>query len=103
MKIDNLENIIIDVLERNKFTRKDDHMLYIEVCSDINPNCLDNFMEAFKYRKEFELPSFESVSRCRRKVQERYPDLKEYNVAEKRYDKQVDYIDYAINNKNIEI
>ncbi len=77
MKIFNLENMIIDILGRNRVARKDDHMLYIEVCSDINPNCLDNFMEAFKYRKEFGLPSFESVSRARRKVQEKYPEFLE--------------------------
>ena len=39
--------------------------------------------------------SFESITRCRRKLQKRYPELKNEETASKRNKKQKEYIKYA--------
>jgi hypothetical protein len=42
--------------------------------------------------------SFESITRCRRKLQERYPELKNEETANKKNKKQKEYIKYAKRN-----
>ena len=104
MKIFELENRVIKALAVNKECRENDHMLYVAVCEDIVGGELNNFLEMFTNRKAYELPPFESVSRCRRRVQAQYPELQSRErIAKMRDNKQLDYIDYAINNNNIDI
>ena len=103
MKIYNLENIVFKNLVVNKQCRVDDHMLYIEVASDINPDAVRNFRDAFMHKDKYDLPPFESVSRCRRKLQQEYPELKVTRVAKARDKKELDYMEYAVENKNIDV
>ena len=49
MKIDNVEKLVKQALERNKSAREDDHLLYIEVVYIIDPGLVNvNFMMNFK-------------------------------------------------------
>lgn len=97
MKIENLEVLVRQALERNKSTRDDDHMLYIEVAYIINPALVNvNFKMNFEHAIEVGLPPFESVSRARRKLQEKYEELRATEkVQNARINKQIEFEEYA--------
>ena len=68
--------IVKQVLEEVPATRNSDDLLYIKVCSRINPNALRSpFSEVLCKRKELNLPPFESVRRSRQKLQADFPEL----------------------------
>lgn len=82
MELKQLKEIVIETLKQGeKFRESDDH-LYLAVCIKIfSKASYRNITEMsvgefFRNRKEYGLPTFESVSRCRRKAQEEHPDLK---------------------------
>lgn len=71
-----MHDIVKDLLKNDPKTRNSDDLLYIAVCKKLNPEVEHwLFCDAFKYKKELGLPSFESISRCRRKIQETFPEL----------------------------
>lgn len=97
MKIDNVENLVKQALIKNKSARDDDHLLYIEVVYIIDPALVNvNFMMNFKSAKQLGLPPFESVSRARRKLQEKYPELRATSKVENaRKEKQMEFEEYS--------
>lgn len=97
MKIDNVENLVKQALIKNKSARDDDHLLYIEVVYIIDPGLVNvNFMMNFKNARQLGLPLFESVSRARRKLQEKYPELRATSKVENaRKEKQMEFEEYS--------
>lgn len=97
MKIDNVENLVKQALIKNKSAREDDHLLYIEVVYIIDPGLVNvNFMMNFKNARQLGLPPFESVSRARRKLQEKYPELRATSKVENaRKEKQMEFEEYS--------
>lgn len=98
MKIQKLEPMVLKALTENPKTRGDNFILYIEV--------LENFIDtntslafAFLNHKQLGLPSLESITRCRRKLQERDPSLKDEFVSEMREEQEEEYKDYALADK----
>ena len=71
-----IEKKVRVVLEKNEDARNDDMVLYLALCNaclkDAGAIPLAEIMTQHKY---LGLPSFESVSRTRRKLQARYPEL----------------------------
>ena len=71
-----IEKKVRAVLEKNEDARNDDMVLYLALCNaclkDAGAMPLAEIMTQHKY---LGLPSFESVSRTRRKLQARYPEL----------------------------
>lgn len=62
------------ILENDPRTRNSDDVLYAKIVKDLGYT--DFPVYAFlEYRASFDIPSYESVSRCRRKLQELYPEL----------------------------
>ncbi len=77
--MDNLKTIegkVKVILQKNEDARNDDMMLYLALCNlyleDAGNMPLAQIMTK---HKELGLPSFESVGRTRRKLQERHPEL----------------------------
>lgn len=97
MKIDNVENLVKQALIKNKSARDDDHLLYIEVVYIIDPALVNvNFVMNFKNARQLGLPPFESVSRARRKLQEKYPELRATSKVENaRKEKQMEFEEYS--------
>lgn len=97
MKIDNVENLVKQALIKNKSARDDDHLLYIEVVYIIDPGLVNvNFVMNFKNARQLGLPPFESVSRARRKLQEKYPELRATTKVENaRKEKQMEFEEYS--------
>lgn len=102
-RLEKIENEIKVILESNPRTRKDDMYLYYTYCINKYATSPLTFLKIFydeQFRKEHNIPVFESVSRVRRKLQQDYEYLKpEKEVQESRINKESEYIRYAIDDK----
>ena len=71
-----IEGKVRSILQENEDARNDDMILYLALCNlylkDAGTMPLAEIMTR---HKELGLPSFESVGRTRRKLQERHPEL----------------------------
>lgn len=82
MKIGTLENEVKEILKHNTTARADDMALYANyVFNHIEDEGLGNgwLIKIFsdrRYRVSHGISGYESVSRCRRKLQERYEELR---------------------------
>ena len=71
-----IEGRVKSVLTEDKKTRDDDMLLYLKVCNSYLKGTGEMaFAEVMIQHKFLGLPSFESVSRTRRKLQATYSDL----------------------------
>lgn len=100
-KLITIENEVKKILEKEPQARKDDMYLYYIYCTKYGVLNSKAFVQLFynkNFRKEYNVPVFESVSRARRKIQQEYEYLKpEKEVQDARINKEGDYIRYAIN------
>jgi hypothetical protein len=94
IKLKKLEAEIYMILKEIPITRTDDHLLYVAYWSKKRPDV--SFIDFWKNYKAYRASSYASVERCRRKIQERYPQLKEMKTAEKRYTMVERYEQYAL-------
>jgi hypothetical protein len=94
-KLTKLESIIKPILEEVPLTRQDDCILFAVVCERLKPEIMDLELSAILYQhNELGVPNFESVGRCRRKIQAAYPELANPKTVEKRLKEQEAYKDY---------
>lgn len=95
--IKNTEEYVLSVLERNLRARADDFILYGAVLKsmgvDLINTSIGEFLATAKIRK---YPSFETVTRCRRHIQELRQDLTDKKTAIARENKIEDYKEYNI-------
>ena len=73
MKLDTLESEIEFILSEHEKTRGDDMALYLAYLCSHDVGILKVFSDKV-YRVSHGISSFESVSRCRRRLQEKYPE-----------------------------
>lgn len=78
MKFGELEKTVREILIENEAARGDDFVLVYEVFKKIDPHAFRYGEGAFvaKYHAELGFPSYESITRSRRKLQKRFPELK---------------------------
>ena len=93
MELKQLKDLVTETLKQGETFRENDDMLYLTVCIKLfsNRGSISNMTVAdfFTNRKKYGLPTFESVSRCRRKAQEEHPELRpRKKVQEARKTKQ---------------
>lgn len=92
-----IENRVKELLEQIPETRENDQKLYaiyIETYHFVDFN-----RETYMNYKDYGLPSFKSVERVRRKLQNEYGICEANdNVIDKRMEAEKQYIDYAIDN-----
>lgn len=69
----NIENKVKTLLEMNPATRDDDDLLMLEYCKLVGVNVLRPFASVMK---DASTPNRESVTRARRKLQEKYEELR---------------------------
>ena len=89
-----LEPMIYKILEEKPASRSDNFILYIEVLK----NYVDvdiSLKNIFINHKILGIPSLEAITRCRRKIQENHPELKNIDADAIRGREQLDYIKYA--------
>ncbi len=96
-----LQNLIIEILTEVPETRNSDNLLYIETVDRIgNLMGIKNFSRrAVKNILTMpEIPSYESISRCRRKIQEKMPELQaDEEVLKERRQREISWREWSKN------
>lgn len=96
-KLIRIEQIVEKILEVREDARKNDDVLYIYVCEYFNRGVSSKTLkDFFMTRNKTSCPTYASVSRARRKVFEKRPELKPKKVTEYREEMEEVYRDYAI-------
>ena len=94
MKIRKLAEIVKEILIFVPETRTSDKLLIGEIAKEFGHD--PNYDSYYDIANDKKFPSFESITRARRKVQELYPDLRVEKVAESRTNKETEYIEFAL-------
>lgn len=93
MKIRDLENVVSEVLERDPSTRNDNFFLINEVYKSLGVDTNNNMAFLLRNHLFYKLPSFESITRARRKVLEKRPYLK--GNEDIRKEMELEYREYS--------
>lgn len=103
MKLKNLESMVLKIMQRYEATRSDDFVLIYVVYREIaihkeicfNMPLTDSFCNMMMNHKKYGFPSFESVTRTRRKIFETYPELKPKKITKERKKAEEEYKEYS--------
>ena len=90
-----LTSIVLRVLDKHEDARKDDFVLMSYVLDELGVPSNFNMRTMLHNHVIFGLPSFESITRARRKVQELYPEYKDAKAVEIRAAEQEEYEEFA--------
>lgn len=72
-----IEKSVKKILTEHEEARGNDDILYILVCDDFYAGIKSlNFGYVMAYREKLNIPSYKSVERARRKLQEKHEELK---------------------------
>ena len=101
-KIKKFESMVFEILYNIPITRSDDYLLYYLVVDEHfknNPHLGDiekiTFAEIMHGHIAMNIPSYETITRCRRKVQEKHPELRSKTTERKRHKKEKAFRAYA--------
>ena len=91
------EEVVERVLREHRDTRSDDFILIYRVFKEINENAVirEPFHHVMLNHKEYKLPAIASIMRARRKIYQKYPDIKPEKVTKKRNEKIEEYKEYS--------
>ena len=92
-----LSDLVKEILEKDELAREDDCYLMLKVIEKTHPEETGKtFAEVMLNAKKNKI-NFESIRRCRQKVQEKYPHLKNKKVADARFEDSMEYEIFAMN------
>lgn len=95
--IKNTEETVLTVLQRNLKARTDDFILYGGVLKEMGVILKETSLYDFLANaRNWGLPSFETVTRCRRHIQELRQDLKDGKTAIARENRIEDFKNYNL-------
>ena len=97
-KLKKLEVIVEEILRNDELSRKDDCYLILQVVRRLYPYDVGEKFETVMFNAKNKGISFESITRIRRKLQEKNPELKDEEIAKKRNIVQNEYIKYSKQN-----
>ena len=96
MELRKTGEIVKGILEANKRARDDDFTLYGLVLNYYGLNYSTPFNAVAELVKAKQIPSMETVSRCRRRVQELYPELQSTTIIKELRDElQLEYVEFV--------
>ena len=90
------EKKVKEILEKYPATRKDDWFLLMTYWH-LHAPCGISYVEYYHHPWKYNAPSYKNVERCRRKLQSKYPELKDESTADARFEETMKYEQYAIN------
>ena len=91
-----IENTVLEILKNDIESRKDDFILISKVLEVTNPQTKDMTIgEVLLKAKELNLPSFLSITRARRKVFKKYPELVPEDIKTIRKKEEQDYKEWS--------
>ena len=91
----NIEPIVREVLIFNELARGDNFILYAEVLRHFASIDRLTFEEVCLHHVQLGIPSLETITRCRRKIQEKEPDLRDPEAEKARLEKEAEMYAYA--------
>lgn len=95
-KLHTMEKVVLNVLEKSPAARSDDYVLMWLVCNELKPELVEKpFADVLYHHKSWGLPNWETVTRCRRKIQRNRPDLVVEVTSRKRRKEEAEYREYA--------
>lgn len=93
--LNQLKDIVEQILINDEKARKDDNYLILKVVEKLHPDQVGkSFNEVMLNARQNKI-NFESIRRCRQKVQQIYPELKDFNTATKRQQEIERYLEFA--------
>lgn len=92
-KLFDTEKLVKSALDRNIKARDDDNILYGQILLDLKFDLDISLRDFLKRNYEQEIPSFKSVERARRKLQEIHPELQGTKKSN-RFEETSEYIAY---------
>ncbi len=92
-----VESVVKFILEENKEARDDDFLLVALACRRMCPGVMgETFTSVLANHKDYKLPSFESITRARRKLQAANENLRSSErVRRIRSEEEEEYREYA--------
>lgn len=100
-KLYDLEPRVEEILEWYPETRKDNFILYLKVLEDYIDTRM-SIADVFTHRVELGIPSLESITRTRRKIQERRKDLIDEGAEKIRKQERAEFVQYALSPDDFE-
>lgn len=97
-KLMKVEEIVEQILRKDEYARNNDVYLILKYVSRVYPYEIGKKFEEVMTNVSKKGFSFESITRARRKIQNKYPELKNNKIANFRVKKQKDYIAYSRKN-----
>lgn len=92
MEIKTVEELVLEVLKTNIRAKEDDFILYGAVLKRLDYNLKELTLYDFLANaKKNQAPIFESVSRARRKIAKKHPELVDKKTDIKRRNKEEEY------------
>lgn len=91
-RLNELKAVVYAELVENESARRNDTALVMGVLKRIGVDTSRPFAEL---SERGELRQLESITRCRRKIQEEHPELKDAIVAEKRIEREEVFKEFA--------
>ena len=101
-KIKNIEKIVKEILEEDELARRDDCYLILKVVEKLYPMEVGKTFYSVMISATNRGISFETITRARRRVQQKNPWLKDDETAKIRDEEQKEYIDYALDRNSNE-
>ena len=83
MKINYLEDYVFEILRNDELSRRDDCYLILKVIEKLYPYEIGKKFKDVMFNAKNKGISFESITRCRRKLQKKYPELKDEKISKK--------------------
>ncbi len=94
-KLNRIKNIVLRVLTEHEEARKDDFILLRYVLDELGVPSNFDMRTMLHNHVIFGLPSFESITRARRRVQAENPELKDEKAVEIRAAEEKEYREFA--------
>ena len=94
-KLIKVEEVVEQILRQDKYSRNNDVYLILKYITKVYPYEVGKKFEEAMTNVSKKGLSFESITRARRKIQNKYPELKNDKVANFREKKQKEYIAYS--------
>lgn len=90
------EAMVLEVLQEVEAARSDDYILFAEIIDRFYPEVRSiPFCVALMRHNEMAVPSYESITRVRRKVQRKFPEFESERARARRERREQVYKNYA--------
>ena len=94
-RLKNLKTIVEKILKEDELAREDDCYLILRTIQHTHPYEVGKIFSEVMMNAKSNGISFESITRARRQVQKKYPELKERDTAMARDNEQEEYIKFS--------